>query len=393
MKIGIIGDTHFGFAAGTERESECFDQAREAFLKVLARKPDIIILPGDIFDSPLPRPEVLARAADVLTLPVLAETSGARFVGTIGKDRKEIKEEIALAGVPVVAIHGTHDRRPRGQTNPVKTLENLGLLVYLHGNGVVFEKGGERVAVFGVGGVPDSYASQVFRSLKLEPVKEAFNLFVFHQSISPYLYTGGPVLEAAELPEGFDLYVDGHLHWGFAEAKLLFTGSTVVTQQRKNETEAKKAWIVDTKNGIEAIGLESRPFVYREVNASGTPTEVRAAVEKTIEDVLKEAFSQKPLVKIVVKGKLADGFAGRDIQLATVAEKWKTAAILTIDKQLESEAAVPVESTNRSIREMMLELLHKRLADKKLKFDVEKLLHSLVEGEAAEAERLLEEGP
>ncbi|MCK4884124.1 MAG: metallophosphoesterase, partial [Candidatus Diapherotrites archaeon] len=65
MKIAIISDCHFGVFFGTERENDSFEQAREALFNAIELGADAILLPGDIFDSKIPRPEVMAKAMDI----------------------------------------------------------------------------------------------------------------------------------------------------------------------------------------------------------------------------------------------------------------------------------------------------------------------------------------
>ncbi|NIQ17993.1 MAG: hypothetical protein GTN43_04250, partial [Candidatus Aenigmarchaeota archaeon] len=83
--------------------------------------------------------------------PLLVKND-VKLVKGIEKDISKISE-IALMGIPIVAIHGTHERRTKGLLNPVEALEKAGFLIYLHCNGVIFKKGSERVAVHGMSGV------------------------------------------------------------------------------------------------------------------------------------------------------------------------------------------------------------------------------------------------
>src|SRR4030042_954051 len=204
MRIAFISDLHFGFGRGTERAEDCWEAAEEAFEK--AKDCDLIVLPGDIFDERIPRPEDWAKALKIFS-------------------RNK---------VPVVAIHGTHERRGRGLLNCVQGLEHAGFLKHVHCDSATYEFGGEKVTVYGMSGVPEAYAKEVLSTWNPKPT-EGFNIFMLHQSIHPYIYNPvePPSLKLEDLPEGFDLYVSGHIHWREkTEVKgspFIIPGSTVTT--------------------------------------------------------------------------------------------------------------------------------------------------------------------
>jgi DNA repair exonuclease SbcCD nuclease subunit len=186
MKLAIISDLHFGFGAGTEREEDAFSAASEAFGK--AKDADLIILGGDIFDSRDPDADMLSRAMEILQQPLLEKSSGARLVGFVGGKAGGTVSKMSLLGIPVVSIHGTHERRARGLVNPVQALEKAGFTIHLHCNGVIFEKSGERVCIQGLSGVPDQYAESVLKEWDPAPMAGCYNVFVLHQSITEFLY-------------------------------------------------------------------------------------------------------------------------------------------------------------------------------------------------------------
>lgn len=407
MKLGIIGDLHFGFHFGGEREWDSFVQGHEAFDKVIGEGVDAIILLGDIFDSPVPRPEVWSRAAEILTLPLLAKKSEVRLAGLIDKTRESIKERLCFSGIPVIAIHGTHERRPRGQSNPVETLEKLGLLVYLHGNGIILDKGTERVAIQGIGGVPEKYAPQVFRSWNPKPIPNSTNLLIFHQSVKPFIYTAEPALEVGDLPKGFDLYVDGHLHRNLLQKNLLFSGSTMVTQMKKEEAEGKKVWILaQGPAGVKLrdIVLETpRKLFYIEVDAGGgSPEEVIEKCRAELDKVPKGGGS-KPLVRLKVTGRLKGGFLASDLDIYQLVAEYRDSVILSPDRsEVAGEAATEMMTTieaarekRASFEELTVELLRGALQKGGFpteSMDLESLYALLYEGRVDEAGGLLVKG-
>lgn len=329
MKVSIISDTHFGYKWGEERGEDAFENAREAFEENLDA--DVIILPGDIFDRKIPKQEVLDKAAEVLSIPMKGErnVTADRELGIHGN------------GIPVVAIHGTHERRPSAYTNPIELMANTGHLVHLHNDRIVFEKDGERLAVHGMSGVPEKYAPQVLEQFDPEPVEDAFNILVVHQSIEGFVYTGeGEHLTLEDFPDGFDLIVDGHIHWynidrfGDAESSgeesapssnrsenaaedkpLVFPGSTVTTQMRKIEAEKEKGFLrLDTtENTLDFVPLETpRDVHYIELEVDGEEwSDIKQEAVERLEEV---AGDDKPLVNLKINGKTSGRVNPRELK-------------------------------------------------------------------------------
>ncbi len=292
MKIAIISDFHFGFGRGTEREEDPYDSVSEALDK--AEGADIILVPGDLFDSKNPDAGVLSRAMEVLQKPLFRKSS-AMLSGFVGDKSRESVSEMPLMGTPVVAIHGTHERRVKGLMNPVQALEKAGFLIYLHCNGVIFEKEGEKVCVQGLSGVPDQYAESVIKEWGPTPVEEAFNIFVLHQSITELMYAE-KTIDLNALPGGFDLYVNGHIHdpkvSGYSGKPLIIPGSLIPTQLREEEAGRGKGFFVfDTETGKEErFNLENQRMFYF--------VRYSENFEEEMNKIIRENGEKKPIVRV-----------------------------------------------------------------------------------------------
>jgi DNA repair exonuclease SbcCD nuclease subunit len=396
MRIAILSDFHFGFGAGSERAEDPYDAFREAIEKT--KDCDLILFAGDLFDTRNPDAETLARSMELMIPPLLTQ-NGMKLIQGIGKDVSSVSE-IALMGVPIVAIHGTHERRTRGLLNPVEALEKAGFLIYLHCNGVIFEKDGERIAIQGLSGVPDQYADSVLSNWKPSPEHGCFNVFVLHQSVTEFLYADH-TLDLNKLPKGFDLYVDGHIHEARAAEydgkPFVLTGSLIPTQIKDESEKPKGFWIAETsvrdlagespkaesvfdRNGTRLywIPLERQRKVY--ARAFENPD--ASAVEKEIGKILVEKHDKKPIIRIDLRGKFSDSLAG-EIEM-----KLGGKAILSLKKAAEKgelprrtpeEHKLSVEEMGRKI---MLENLAKAGLDPKV---FEDLLELLAEGKTDEA--------
>lgn len=276
MRIAIISDTHFGYA---RFEEDSFTQAESAFLDA-AKKADLIVYAGDVFDSKVPRLETINRVAQIL---------------------KKVDK-------PIYAIHGNHERRSKGMVNAPQLLATIGVLRYFHNEVVPFEIGGERLLFFCLGSMPEEYIKTAIDGLveRHSVDKNAINILVIHQSIREFVLEdeGLSVENLGELP--FDVIINGHIHQTLIKmnGRLLVPGSTVLTQLKKDESAAKSYIIYDTKTKLaETVPIKSRPFFYEELGLNGESfSEARNIIEKKVAGLKGKAADA--IIKIKIKGKL-----------------------------------------------------------------------------------------
>jgi DNA repair exonuclease SbcCD nuclease subunit len=357
MKIAILSDIHLGYGTGTEREDDPFDAMQEMMQKSLDA--DAIIIAGDLFDTRIPGTETFVRAMQLLARPMHAE-NGVRISGGIGKDAGKLPL-IRSEGIPVVAIHGTHERRVKGLLNPVEALERAGFIIYLHCNGIVLEKGGERVCIQGMSGVPDQFAPGVLEQWDPKPQEGCSNIFMIHQSISPFMYAPH-LLPVEKLPPGFDLYVCGHMHdpamTAHGRGTLLIPVSPVTTQMTRESVRHGGLWTFDTTSGeADFLELEScRKAYYVEMDA-GKAT--REGIEKEIRKLLEVPHNKKPLIRIKLSGN------GESLPTDEIKTRFEDVAMVSFRKEAkEEEVAVKnIEEHRLSVQELGKKLLDGNLRE------------------------------
>ncbi|MFB6075654.1 MAG: metallophosphoesterase [Candidatus Aenigmatarchaeota archaeon] len=392
--ISIISDFHFGYGTNTEREEDPFIVGKEAFRK--AKDSDLIILPGDIFDSKIPRPEVWAKSMKVLNEGKNSKNDKKCDILELrGKDREDISEQ-NLRGIPMVAIHGTHERRGESLINPVEGLEHAGFLIHLHCASILLEVDGDRIGVHGMSGVPEKYAKEVMVEWDPQPFENAYNIFMLHQSIEPYIYSPNnpPSLKLEDLPTGFDLYVSGHIHWKektrVNEKPFIIPGSTVTTQIKKLESKYNKGfWKIEDQEKIEFVELETPRKSYNrsiELNGEGL-SEVEDLVKEELKDILKEDHNKKPLVRINLQGNIESGLTRSDLDIKKMKDPFKENALITIDKKLQKskrnenvEKLRNIRNEEISVGEMGMKLLHENLEENGSNFNYDDIFQSLVDG-------------
>ncbi|MEM3514529.1 MAG: DNA repair exonuclease [Candidatus Hadarchaeum sp.] len=408
MKLAVISDPHLGTKWGSPREQDSFDQFREAIERAMGYGAQLILILGDIFDTRIPRQEIWAQALRILSLPLAHGRNSVRLVRTIDKDTKEISP-VALRGIPVVALHGNHERRTKGLTNPVEALEAAGLVIHLHHNSLVFEGGGRLIAIHGMSNVPEQYASKVLKMWNPKPVEGAFNVLALHQSIGQYVYSGEetPTLDVSDLPPGFDLYLCGHIHYrneASAHGRpLIFPGSTERTQLIKVEAEVPKGfYMLEIGEGLRLEFIElkkQRDFYYEEMRFDGaTIFEIDNAVRVKLNEILQRPRknpNKLPMIRLRLMGTLAKEASRSEFDDRLISEDFADRAIVVIGKaDLQAPEIGEKVQMLRELREQRLSMdeTAMRLLEDSLRdaaqvsmFDVRSLYNLLVADRVDEA--------
>ena len=362
MIIGIVSDTHFGFP---RFENDAYEQGREAILEA-AKACDLLLLPGDIFDIRIAKPETIAQVAGILL-----------EAGKIMREKEQAKgNECAKHSgnrtlVPIVAIHGTHERRPRELVNPIQLMESAGLLADVHNSTLLFEKNKEKIAISGIGGVPDDLAKTALESMKCAPQGNAFNIFMLHQSFSEMIPSGEEMLSLDDLPQGFDLYVCGHLHKRafLKNDTILIPGSTVITQLREEEQEEKGYILYDTQEKrAKFIPIDSRPFFFREIKLKNANAQAaKDAIEEEISRINSSANGKTPLIKIKVSGTLANGLSATDVRIGAFGENiFIETAFSTSDLKEKLQSIRTKHEEKLSAAEYGMKMLRDKLEEAKI---------------------------
>jgi DNA repair exonuclease SbcCD nuclease subunit len=342
MKLAIVSDLHIGYEKFTD---DAIAQAREA-LELASASADAILLPGDIFDKRAPKPEAIAQAINLFR-DVSKKPWKAKVASFTGKGA-------SYTTIPVIAIPGTHERTAEGKDNPLNLLALAGLLVDTSEATTVIGRDGERIAIFGLGGLSEERVKEKLKELDPKPVKDAFNIFMFHQSVYELLPFSEDAIHYEELPDGFDLYLCGHIH-NKIEAivhgkKFLIPGSTVITQLRDAEQEQKGFIIFDTSNyTYEFRRINSRAYIQKLLHFDeAEPKDVLDRCESEINAILSK-HKTKPIVKLVLEGTIKDGFTSLDMPTRLITSKYSGSITLAIDSS--KLTAKELESSIEGIRD------------------------------------------
>jgi DNA repair protein SbcD/Mre11 len=348
MKVAIVSDTHFGHKENNkELRFDCYINAKQA-LDIAMEKADLVLMPGDLFDLEQPSEETYDFAFKIFK----------QYLGdnklTLNPKRKLITKK------PIIAIPGTHEYRGKDYKGPIHILESAGYLHMLEKEHVIVN---DEIAVFGLFGVPEKVAKDVLLKLDFKPISGMKNILMLHQSFKEFLPFDDEMvasLQIEDLPEGFDLYINGHihLHQKIESEKGLFIlpGSTVMTQMRKNEIKNKKGFVIfdtETKE-TEFIQIPiQRDFSLKEIKIEkANKQEVIDKINDVIENTNLETktfnllgveYLLKPILKIKIKGSLTQGYTTSDINPKDFERE---DLIVVIDRKLD------IERLEEKIKEM-----------------------------------------
>jgi DNA repair exonuclease SbcCD nuclease subunit len=321
-----------------------------------------------------------------------AVQTNAKLVGLVGKSEEDVSPS-ALQGIPLIVIHGTHERRSRHLVNPVQALESAGLIIHLHGQTAVFEVGGRKVAVHGMSGVPERYAKDCLLKWAPKPVPGAVNILVFHQSLDPYVYspTEPPSLKLEDLPPGFDLFVLGHIHSHdhrlLRGSQLLLTGSLMTTRVGSNEAKQKKGFWSFDGTSVSFNQLRSQRAVYCE-DFEYRP-DVADAIAARLNDLLSKPHGMKPIIALRLRGNVPKGAA--PVDLRELQERFGGKAVIKISGGFETEEFAERSELLKSLRrsglsaeEQGVRMLQANLEQAGCRLKADEIFELLVDGSVDE---------
>lgn len=396
MLLGVFSDTHLGFG-NDDRKEEAFSRFKEVLEIFQENNVDFILHAGDLFDHAVPDQETWLKTFNCFE----KNSNGFKFVCKVKND---FEEKVLVKGIPIIAIHGTHEHRGKDFANAIDVLEKSNCLCHIHNCYAVLEKNGEKVFVHGMGGIPEKFAKKVFENYSPKPIQGYCNLLLLHQSFTEFLpFDDDSIasLSLSDLPKDFDLIINGHLHW-ISEQKLdgknfLLCGSTIYTQMKSLESEKEKGvFLFDTitkKLSFIPFKIQRKLFYKKIKFVDAKPEEVISIVSEQINSILSQNFDLKPLIRFKLVGTIAKGFSQKDIVLNLPEDK----AIFSVTKSFEVgsfkkklDYLKEMQGQKKSIIELGINILEKNVDEANLtNFDTREVFSLLSENELEKAEKEL----
>jgi len=301
-------DLHLGYAQYNldVRRKDFNNVFGELVDKTIELNPDFMIIAGDIFEHARPSNSTLEAAIT---------------------NFRRLKD----AGIPVLAVDGSHDSAPNLITSTIlNPLDSAGLIWYLpRHEGACWRN--EKCYVYGIPNFRTARKTQEELPVFLEknkpvPDKSLFNILVFHMALDiPAIKPPKMEAEASpeSIPKGFNYYAGGHIHKpyrsSFKNGLLVYSGGTETASY--DEAKNKKGFyhVQVNKNGkpkLERVKLETpRKFIILEQTYTGlTPSKIIKAVVQLV----KENDESEAIIVPVIKGMLPAETGRGEIDLAKV---------------------------------------------------------------------------
>jgi DNA repair protein SbcD/Mre11 len=335
MKIAIFSDWHLGLNFGTDLEMDSFVQLFQAFMQIKEENIDLIITCGDLFDKQNPSHEVYFEAIHLLQKVDI-------------ENKLNIKSRLnRTLKIPMIGIIGNHEYKGKDYKSTVELLEVMDFLRVVHADFITLEKNKDKVSVFGLSGVPDRFFKDILDKWNPMPIDNSYNILLIHQSIKEYLpFEGDEIVSLSNLPKGFDIIANGHLHWNVLEklddkSFFLMPGSTVATQNKKIEAENEKGfYLIDTKTKeiIFKKIKNVRKTYYLDLDLKKCDiVEIKEKISSEIEKLKEIKHDKKPFLRIRIKGELKEGFFIKDVNLKEIEEKYKEYFYMSFSNKLQEQ--------------------------------------------------------
>jgi len=334
-----VADLHLGYAQyNLDVRREDFNAAfQEVVDKTIELRPDFMILAGDLFQHARP-------------LNTTLETAITNF------------RRLRDAGIPALAVDGSHDSAPNVITGTIlNPLDSAGLIHYLpRHEGASWRR--EGYYVYGIPNLrtrrrTEEQLPAFLEENKPTPDPSIFNIFVFHMALDiPSMKP--PQMEAEAppelLPDDFNYYAGGHIHAPykvpFKNGLLVYSGCTETVSYEDAETEKGFYYVEVSEKGVpelQHIKLETpRRFLVLDHDYTGlTPAKI---TEKAVQ-LVKEADEPGAVIIPILRGILPAEASRGEVDLAKIRSSAERALLVRPLLRLR-ETEVP-EEVIRSIFE------------------------------------------
>lgn len=270
---------------------------------------------------------------------------------------------------------------------------DINFIHHLNRDHVRFDFDGDKVAVYGMSGVPERKSKDILEQWAPNPDQNIYNILMLHQNLREYI--DDPIntpLELDDLPEGFDTYVSGHMHRNDEKeikgANFIIPGSLIYT--RTNTDPAPKGFYqIDTdEDECTFIEVETpREYFYREIEVEDkTSDQIEESVETVIEDILSEQFDKIPIIRVDISGKLMRGITKSDFNVNKIKRKHNFEAIIkfntkVIDKNYtaKKEKIERIKENKLSIKELGMKILDEQIEDMDIDIEMGEMFEELTE--------------
>lgn len=312
----VTTDNHMGYKEDDHiRRKDSYQAFREALQIARDRNVDFILLGGDLFHTNRPSANIEHKCIKIIRQHnnakdvAKSETSFRRVAGKFSHfhkvDHANFEDPNLKVPYPIMTIHGNHDdpTGPRHQSVCEK-LATCGLLNYFGAvsqkekeitiEPIVLQKEHIKIALYGLGFIPDLKLKQAFDKGQVrfvKPPEDTYNVLIVHQNRVPF--SKQKVIPDSLFPGFFHLVIRGHEHATLDPTPIIESpvggivyqpGSTVATSICPSEAAPKKVGLISItsnesdkksnqdeqnlyKMDYELVELKScRPMIFKDIS-------------------------------------------------------------------------------------------------------------------------------
>ena len=333
LKFAHIADCHLD---AFNRNKFLYSQLNLSFTNAInsaiKNKVDFVLFSGDLFNNASPKIETLVFAINEL---------------------KKLKTK----NIPAYIIAGSHDYTPSGSTilnvlNAAELAKNAYCPVFEDKNQnnqnnkpklQLIQHKDANIFICGIIGRITGLDKQLYSQLKIEPKKNAFNIFLFHNGIEefkPKNMKNTNFLHLSELPSGFDYYAGGHIH-SFFKTKinnnknlLVYPGSIYPTNISEFENNKSFGYVLVEVNedDIELKKINTIPMDFEVIAIEKNIIKLNE-LELEILSNIEKINCENKIIVLKIKALIEDGKAS-DFDIGKIEDRILSKGAKKIEKNL-----------------------------------------------------------
>ena len=371
MKFAHLADCHIGGWNQPALRQLGLDSFKKAVEICLQERVAFVLIAGDLFNTALP---------------------GIELVGAVAAELKKLKDE----NIEVYLIPGSHDFSPSGKTM-LDVLEKSGLCV----NVFRLENGRLRmtedktgVKLTGVLGLAAGLDKEVYKQLDFSEVEQekGYKIFLLHTTIDEFKPRGMEEMageNVASLPQHFQYYAAGHVHYRFDAAVggglLVYPGPTFPNNFKELEELKCGSFCIVEDGRMRRIllGLKEVKSFRFEVGGKN-PKEVEEGILQQVQD------AEDAIVLLRLEGMLGEGGLG-DIDFKKIQSGMQRAyCVLKNTAGVSSKEFLEIAVEGSSVEEIESKIIEEHRGQLQVDFDERgyiEMLMKVLDDEKQEGEK------
>ncbi len=355
MLIAHLADVHLGFRqyGRKEREEDIFRAFEYVIEEILKERPDVIIIAGDLFHTPIPS-----------DLNVLIKT-------------EKILEKVKERGIPVIGVAGDHDLpRRKGVLGALDYLSQRNYIFLFKASTNMMKKEERGVKFGGFSAIPSGNKERIRRYLKLV---EDVDVLILHQAVREAFPLDWH-LELKDIPDKAKYVALGHIHKPITLRKgstlLLYPGSLeILSINEIVDRDLKSAVLVDLSSDEPQIVGRIKPPIRRQELIILSDDDYK----RKLKEILSSLVEEGAIIHVKIKSKKPRVLAA---EAREILKKLKPLMIRISFEQIGEEVTETMGSftPEDALREVLKGIVKESLMD-----DVIGLIRELGEGNEDEA--------